>query len=55
MTLQNFTSSKYIQSVVVAGREAQDWQHIGLQILDKQHEADVLGSVSSSRGQTGCY
>lgn len=55
MNLQIFTSSKYIQSVVVAEREAQDGQHIGLQILDKQHEADFLGSVSSSWGQTGCY
>lgn len=50
-----FHLSKYIQSVVLTEREAQDGKHIGWQVLDKQHEMDVLGSVSSSRGQTGCY
>lgn len=29
--------------MVLAEREAQSGEHTGLQILDKQHEADVLG------------
>lgn len=32
-----------VHSVCGTGWEAQDGEHIGLQILDKQHEADVLG------------
>lgn len=55
MILQNFTSSKNTQTMVVAGREAQDGQHVGLQVLGKQSETNVLGSASSSLGQTGCY
>lgn len=55
MILQNFTFSKHIQTMVVAGREAQDGQHFGLQVLGKQGEANVLGSASSSLGQAGCY
>lgn len=54
MILQNFTSSKHSQTMVVAGREGQDGQHVGLQVLGKQSEANVLGSASSSLGQTGC-
>lgn len=54
MILQNFTPSKHSQTMVVPGREAQDGQHIGLQVLGKQCEANILGSASSSLGQTGC-
>lgn len=51
MILQNFTSSKHIQMRAVAVREATCW----IALLGKQREANVLGSVSSSLGQTGCY
>lgn len=51
MILQKFTSSKHIQTMVGAGREAQDGQRVGLQVLGSW----ALGSASSSPGQTGCY